>query len=497
MPKMRRRTSVWDVGPVITEASTHNPFMNQTPDMYAIDWIQGIVMGLILPFKIIILLAVLIPCTLYVKLALLGWKPKDGPLSPWQEKQVDIIRSLARLLLFMFGFYQIRVKGKKASEDECRLLVCNHVSLLDPLFFVSQGYAQVSKASAAVPIFSDMFGTVLVNRKNKKSCEEVKAVIRARSDISGPKLGPPLAMYPEGTIGNGSSVLAFKLGAFLPGNPVQPAVIRYRALFFDPSWTYNCKYYFWRLVTQAVMIMEVEYLPVYHPSAKEKENPALFADNVRKQMAAALNVPVSNHALADVFLANEAKNVGLPKEVGIIEYQKFREKLNLSMKEIEQYMEKFSAIDVTKDGIISLEEFVEGFGNVIGKKTAKALFNKLDTNENGGIDFREFLAGVVFINDLISVEDTAKLTFRLLDTEKTGTFNELELHKLVQSLSAEPIEDADIRKVYNQMNNGKPVNESQFVEFLKKSPSLVSGPAKTTILEHFKVAVSEALTKET
>lgn len=39
------------------------------------------------------------------------------------------------------------------------------------------------------------------------------------------------------------------------------------------------------LLCQFVNYMEVIYLPIYHPSEQEKEDPKLYANNVRKLMA--------------------------------------------------------------------------------------------------------------------------------------------------------------------------------------------------------------------
>ena len=40
------------------------------------------------------------------------------------------------------------------------------------------------------------------------------------------RLWPPLGFFPEGTTGAGNRLMTFKSGAFLPGVPVQPAIIR-------------------------------------------------------------------------------------------------------------------------------------------------------------------------------------------------------------------------------------------------------------------------------
>ena len=50
---------------------------------------------------------------------------------------------------------------------------------------------------------------------------------------------PSVLLFPEGTTTNGRTLISFKLGAFAPGFPIQPVVIRYPFVHFDVSW-YVC-----------------------------------------------------------------------------------------------------------------------------------------------------------------------------------------------------------------------------------------------------------------
>jgi lysophosphatidylcholine acyltransferase/lyso-PAF acetyltransferase len=43
-------------------------------------------------------------------------------------------------------------------------------------------------------------------------------------------------LFPEATTTNGRTLIHFKLGAFAPGLPIQPVVIRYPFVHFDNSW---------------------------------------------------------------------------------------------------------------------------------------------------------------------------------------------------------------------------------------------------------------------
>jgi lysophosphatidylcholine acyltransferase/lyso-PAF acetyltransferase len=52
--------------------------------------------------------------------------------------------------------------------------------------------------------------------------------------------------------------------------------------------------------------MQVEYLPVIHPTVAETKNPYQFAERVRLTMARAMNTSVTNHTFEDASVAMEA-----------------------------------------------------------------------------------------------------------------------------------------------------------------------------------------------
>lgn len=47
---------------------------------------------------------------------------------------------------------------------------------------------------------------------------------------------PRVLLFPEGTTTNGRVIISFQLGAFIPGFPIQPVVVRYPHIHFDQSW---------------------------------------------------------------------------------------------------------------------------------------------------------------------------------------------------------------------------------------------------------------------
>lgn len=99
---------------------------------------------------------------------------------------------------------------------------------------------------------------------------------------------PPLMIFPEGTCTNRQALISFKLGAFYPGVPIQPIIIRYPNRYDSFTWTWagpGPLQLLWLTLTKCFSKVEVEYLPVYVPNDEEKQNPKLYAKNVQLVMS--------------------------------------------------------------------------------------------------------------------------------------------------------------------------------------------------------------------
>jgi len=74
---------------------------------------------------------------------------------------------------------------------------------------------------------------VTVDRSSSSSRRDAAGEIERRAMCND---WPHVALFPEATTTNGRSLVSFKTGAFVPGLPVQPVVVRYPCTTFDPSW---------------------------------------------------------------------------------------------------------------------------------------------------------------------------------------------------------------------------------------------------------------------
>ncbi|WVZ98146.1 hypothetical protein U9M48_043616 [Paspalum notatum var. saurae] len=237
-------------------------------------------------------------------------------------------RALARAMLFVFGFYWIR-------EYDCRFphaedehvdqskemerpgaIVSNHVSYVDILYHMSASFPSfVAKRSVArlplVGLISKCLGCIFVQRESKTSdFKGVSGAVTERIQRSHQQINAPMMLlFPEGTTTSGDYLLPFKTGAFLAKAPVRPVILKYPYKRFNPAWeSMSGARHVFLLLCQFVNYLEVIHLPVYYPSEQEKEDPKLYANNVRKLMAVEGNLILSDLGLADKRVYHAALN---------------------------------------------------------------------------------------------------------------------------------------------------------------------------------------------
>ncbi|KAI5598314.1 hypothetical protein BDE02_02G123600 [Populus trichocarpa] len=244
-------------------------------------------------------------------------------------------RFLSRLLLFVLGFYWIsesyrdielpnqiksssQNEGKDQSEDLERsgAIISNHVSYLDILYHMSASFPSfVAKRSVAklplVGLISKCLGCVYVQREsNSSDFKGVSGVVTKRvKEAHENRSAPMMMLFPEGTTTNGEFLLPFKTGAFLATAPVHPVILRYPYQRFSLAWDSisGARHVFY-LFCQFINHMEAIWLPVYYPSQEEKDDPKLYASNVRRLMACESHLIMSDIGLAEKRIYHAALN---------------------------------------------------------------------------------------------------------------------------------------------------------------------------------------------
>ena len=134
---------------------------------------------------------------------------------------------------------RVRITGKRIAPHT--LLICNHTSWLDiPILGGATGCAFVSKAELGHPLvhwMAEQGDTLYVRRNHRRgSADQAKAIAEKLRDPQ------PLALFPEGTTGPGTHLLAFRstlFDAVAPAPPrvqVRPVAIDYGDAAPDFGW---------------------------------------------------------------------------------------------------------------------------------------------------------------------------------------------------------------------------------------------------------------------
>ncbi|KAM7257983.1 hypothetical protein ACFE04_013724 [Oxalis oulophora] len=249
----------------------------------------------------------------------------------WRRKVIVWCgRFLARVVLFVFGFYWIKEayripsnnnknesKGQSEESERPGAIISNHVSYVDILYHMSASFASfVAKRSVAklplIGIISKCLGCVYVQRESKSSdFKGVSGIVTERvQEAHSDPCAPMMMLFPEGTTTNGDYLLPFKTGAFLARSPVLPVILKFPYQRFSPAWdSISGIRHLILLLCQFVNHMEVTRLPIYYPSQEEKDDPKLYAANVRRLMATEGNLVMTDIGLAEKRIYHAALNV--------------------------------------------------------------------------------------------------------------------------------------------------------------------------------------------
>ena len=298
------------------------------------DWVLTCAFSfLILPIRIILLLIIMLVTIIVAKIGLVNMKKEElsnKPLGPfWRKMMRKIVWVLLRCFIRVCGFC-ITTKGERAPVEEAPILMfAPHTSLFDAFAVWYNEVSGIVAQSRYYSIgwsdvrFQDLIGnlikstfylevsligqSIILKRDDDNSKRGVANEIFKRTHYeeqctNNNEIWPQIGLFPEGGISNGKLLMRFKNGAFRPGKPIQPVLIRYPnrldTLTLDRS---NSKLVLWATLCQPFTRMEMEYLPVYYPSIEEQSDATLFASKVNDLMAAKLGIPVYEKSFDEAF----------------------------------------------------------------------------------------------------------------------------------------------------------------------------------------------------
>ncbi|XP_043921075.1 lysophosphatidylcholine acyltransferase 1 [Protopterus annectens] len=403
-------------------------------------------------------------------------KELEQPMSWWRKIFDVVLKVIMRTMWFAGGFHWITVKGQRALPAEAPILtIAPHSSYFDAIPVTMTMASIVMKTeSKDIPIWGTLIKyirPVFVTRSDQDSRKKTVEEIKRRALSKGK--WPQIMIFPEGTCTNRSCLITFKPGAFIPGVPVQPVVLRYPNKMDTITWTWQgpgAMDILWLSLCQLHNFVEIEFLPVYIPSEEEKKNPLLYASNVRRVMAKALGVQVTDYTFEDCQLALAEGQLRLPSDTCLLEFAKFVRGLGLKPMKVKEELEKCAECARNMQGKkIGLEEFASFVKQPVSE-TLKNMFALFDENKEGSVDPREYVIALSVVSRPSETLATIKLAFKMYASEKHNSLTEEDLACILKTaLGVSELNVSHLFRAIDTEQKGE-ITYSDFSEFAEAHP---------------------------
>jgi len=294
-----------------------DPFRHRIK-MSKFQWAWTYVLGAVLvPLRLVSIVVIVLLAWVSAKITLMGVSDEylqTTPLRGWRKYGKNFAEFMGRLACMACGLLSVEVRGERADPSEAPVLVCApHSTYFDGLvvFWSGLPYVVSRAENQKLPFIGRLVAlsqAISVKREDRNSRHNtVQEIIRRTGLHQAPDpedRWPQLVIFPEGSCSNRKALMTFKPGAFIPGKPVQPVLVRYPNKIDTVTWTWNqphgSKSVMFTTMAQPYTKAVLEYLPVYRPSQEEVDDPKLYANNVRQLMAKALQVPTTELTFEEV-----------------------------------------------------------------------------------------------------------------------------------------------------------------------------------------------------
>ncbi|GLD69740.1 lysophosphatidylcholine acyltransferase 1-like protein [Lates japonicus] len=407
----------------------------------------------------------------------------------WWRRFVDLcLRVIMRAMWFCGGFHWIKVKGERAAPSEVPILtVAPHSSYFDAIPVTMTMCSIVTKLeSRSIPVWGTLISyirPVFVFRSDQDSRRKTVEEIKRRAQSEGK--WPQIMIFPEGTCTNRSSLILFKAGAFIPGLPVQPVVLRYPNKLDTVTWTWqgtrstkptdvSSRFkILWLTLCQPHNPMEIEYLPIYTPSNEEKENPALFANNVRKLMAKALEVPLTDLSFDDREISLSQGPLCIYDYCSLLEFNQLVCRLGLRAGTRGKILEEQAKRAMKLQGDrLGLEDFAQ-FLNLPVTDTLTEVHSLFDQHGDGQIDIRHFVIALSTVHRPSKSMETLKLAFKMYESEENGDILEEDLTTILEIMLG--VRDVELSGLFLSLDrpDKEKITYDELHHFIEQHPHFV------------------------
>ncbi|XP_054286952.1 lysophosphatidylcholine acyltransferase-like isoform X2 [Macrosteles quadrilineatus] len=458
-----------------------NPFVHHLELTTTYEKIKaGILTVVVLPVRLAIIAGLLILAWLLACIGLFGLSEKDlqeRPISPWRRKIRDLVTWLGCWTYYAGGM-RYSVRGRQAPRHEAPILViAPHSTFFDAGICYVTGFPSIiaRRESGLHPFMGKLINftqPVYVWRDDPHSRQKTiqQIIDRATSPLDWSQM----LIFPEGTCTNRSCLITFKPGAFYPGVPVQPVILRYPNKLDTVTWTWQgpgALKLMWLTLVQPHSNCEIEFLPVYKPSEAERRDPKLYAENVRQLMARALGVPTVEYTYDDCQLVAKASELQIPRSSSVLRIVKSRIRLGLTRNQKEEKLVSDDPDLLKGDERVDCSTFAERLGVSPTDPALKDLFALLSPDDKNQVDFAEYLLAVLMVERSTTQSEMISLAFELC-----GDDFRLSRHKVALILKLVlQMEDVEATKLSLQIPADEDgcISEEQFELFMDSRPELL------------------------
>lgn len=355
---------------------------------------------------------------------------------------------LYRLMGLSLGVWWIKPVGKRLSIKQAPISVIAPHSTITDTFFLGRlpFFDRASPVSSSDYTFINgpirVLLPIMVSIRNSKSRKSLIYEMKRRVEQTCLNWHQ-LAIFPEGTMANSNVILDFKPGAFLPSVNVQPIFIKLK-----PSRDLCCFTYLHNNLANCILghlltfktSFEIHYLNVYQPSTEEKQDPYLYAYNVRNVISKYSNLPTLDVTIEDGrFIEYFSKNggneiYGFPKYLHL--YKNYGARLKDCTKCLDRYINTFHSIMDTETGEILLESYAK-FLNVSVSNLEKYYFQNLSIyriNHRLPEGQRPDTPKVVTIQTMLEAHFRAKENVSICEIEKLDLTKVVKQAKIIDKL---------------------------------------------------------------
>jgi len=151
------------------------------------------------------------------------------------------------------------------------------------------------------------------------------------------------------------------------------------------------------------------------------------------------------------------------------------ETMNLQPDVLARYRKKFDALDLNKDGIVTLSEFAsvsKVFGYNLSREEILDIFGRRDLDESGGITFDEFVVAMRNRSGQYQNVNNVRAKFNMYDRKKRGYITADEAFPILQKeLGFDEAKTEAIVDMYDK-NRDYRLSLMEFVEFQTKVEQL-------------------------